>query len=78
MLAFPVTLAPVALAYLARYAFNTEWAFFGVLILRRAGWRSAVPVLHAVGAESRGRSARADHQRLEQRRRSDRKLMGAN
>ncbi len=32
MLAFPVTLAPVALAYLARYAFQTEWAFFGVLI----------------------------------------------
>jgi ABC-2 type transport system permease protein len=32
MLAFPVTLAPVALAYLARYAFNTEWAFFGVLM----------------------------------------------
>ncbi len=31
MLAFPVTLAPVALAYLARYAFNTEWAFFAVL-----------------------------------------------
>jgi hypothetical protein len=27
-----VTLAPVALAYLARYAFDTEWAFFGVLI----------------------------------------------
>jgi ABC-2 type transport system permease protein len=33
MLAFPVTLAPVALAYLARYAFDTEWAFFGVLIV---------------------------------------------
>jgi ABC-2 type transport system permease protein len=32
MLAFPVTLAPVVLAYLARYAFDTEWAFFGVLI----------------------------------------------
>ncbi len=32
MLAFPVTLAPVAFAYLARYAFNTEWAFFGVLL----------------------------------------------
>lgn len=31
MLAFPLTLAPVALAYLARYAFDTEWAFFGVL-----------------------------------------------
>jgi ABC-2 type transport system permease protein len=33
MLAFPITLAPVAFAYLARYAFNTEWAFFGVLIV---------------------------------------------
>jgi ABC-2 type transport system permease protein len=33
MLLFPVTLAPVALAYLARYAFESEWAFFGVLLL---------------------------------------------
>jgi ABC-2 type transport system permease protein len=33
MLAFPITLAPVALAYLARYAFDTEWAFFGVLMV---------------------------------------------
>lgn len=33
MLAFPVALTPVALAYLARYAFQTEWAFFGVLVL---------------------------------------------
>ncbi|HEX5230013.1 MAG TPA: hypothetical protein VFW44_20010 [Bryobacteraceae bacterium] len=32
MLAFPLTLIPVALAYLARYAFDTEWAFFGVLV----------------------------------------------
>jgi ABC-2 type transport system permease protein len=32
MVAFPVALVPVALAYLARYAFNTEWAFFGVLL----------------------------------------------
>jgi ABC-2 type transport system permease protein len=31
MVAFPVALIPVALAYLARYAFNAEWAFFGVL-----------------------------------------------
>ena len=31
MLAFPLTLLPVAVAYLARYAFDTEWAFFGVL-----------------------------------------------
>jgi ABC-2 type transport system permease protein len=27
-----LTLVPVALAYLARYAFDTEWAFFGVLL----------------------------------------------
>jgi ABC-2 type transport system permease protein len=32
MLAFPVALAPIALAYLARYAFDTEWAFLGVLL----------------------------------------------
>jgi ABC-2 type transport system permease protein len=32
MLAFPLTLLPVAIAYLARYAFDTEWAFFGVLL----------------------------------------------
>jgi ABC-2 type transport system permease protein len=32
MLTFPVALAPIALAYLARYAFSTEWAFFGVLL----------------------------------------------
>jgi ABC-2 type transport system permease protein len=31
MLGFPLTLIPVALAYLARYAFDTEWAFFAVL-----------------------------------------------
>jgi ABC-2 type transport system permease protein len=32
MLAFPLAMMPVALAYLARYAFDTEWAFFGVLL----------------------------------------------
>ena len=31
MLTFPVALSPVVLAYLARYAFESEWAFFGVL-----------------------------------------------
>jgi len=30
-LAFPVALLPVALAYLARYAFDSEWALFGTL-----------------------------------------------
>lgn len=32
VLLFPVTLIPVALAYLARYAFETEWAFFAVIL----------------------------------------------
>jgi ABC-2 type transport system permease protein len=32
MLAFPLTLVPVVVAYLARYAFDTEWAFFAVLL----------------------------------------------
>lgn len=36
MLLFPVTLMPVALAYLARYAFESEWAFFGVLLVGAA------------------------------------------
>ena len=31
MLTFPLALTPVILAYLARYAFNAEWAFFAVL-----------------------------------------------
>jgi ABC-2 type transport system permease protein len=33
VLLFPVVLSPVALAYLARYAFGSEWAFFAVLLL---------------------------------------------
>lgn len=33
MLVFPLCLVPAALAYLARYAFRTEWAFFGVLLV---------------------------------------------
>ena len=32
MLTFPLALTPVLLAYLARYAFNSEWAFFAVLL----------------------------------------------
>ncbi|MGD0434951.1 MAG: hypothetical protein ABSB86_00695 [Bryobacteraceae bacterium] len=32
MVAFPAALIPVALAYLARYAFDAEWAFFAVLL----------------------------------------------
>ena len=33
MLAFPISLIPVAMAYLARYAFHTELAFFAVLLV---------------------------------------------
>ncbi len=33
MLVFPISLTPVALAYLARYAFGTELAFFAVLLV---------------------------------------------
>ncbi|HEY6390003.1 MAG TPA: hypothetical protein VIX89_01925 [Bryobacteraceae bacterium] len=33
MLTFPLALTPVLLAYLARYAFESEWAFFGVLLV---------------------------------------------
>jgi ABC-2 type transport system permease protein len=32
MVLLPLTMSPVALAYLARYAFESEWAFFGVLV----------------------------------------------
>jgi ABC-2 type transport system permease protein len=32
MLTFPLALTPVLLAFLARYAFNSEWAFFAVLL----------------------------------------------
>ena len=32
MLTFPLALTPVFLAYLARYAFDSEWALFGVLL----------------------------------------------
>ncbi|HYL37325.1 MAG TPA: hypothetical protein VEV17_15520 [Bryobacteraceae bacterium] len=36
MLAFPIALLPVALAFLARYAFDSEWALFGVLLVGAA------------------------------------------
>ena len=36
MLVFPLALIPVALAYLARFAFHTEVAFFGVLLVAAA------------------------------------------
>jgi ABC-2 type transport system permease protein len=36
MVAFPLALLPVALAFLARYAFDSEWALFGVLFVGAA------------------------------------------
>ena len=36
MLAFPLALSPVALAFAARYAFNNEMAFFGVMLFAMA------------------------------------------
>ena len=36
MLVFPLSLIPVALAYVARYAFQTELAFFGALFIAAA------------------------------------------
>lgn len=33
LLAYPVVLVPVGLAYGARYAFDSEWAFFGVILI---------------------------------------------
>lgn len=48
MLAFPVSLIPVAIAYLARYAFHTELAFFGVLVVA-AGMGA---ILYRFGLES--------------------------
>ncbi|MBZ5612224.1 MAG: hypothetical protein LAP38_28530 [Acidobacteriia bacterium] len=36
MLAFPIALIPVAMAYLARYAFDSELALFGVLLVSAA------------------------------------------
>jgi hypothetical protein len=31
IIGYPVLMGPVALAFLARHAFETEWAFYGVL-----------------------------------------------
>ena len=75
MLAFPVTLAPVALAYLARYAFDTEWAFFGVLL-----FGAVVGVLVYFYSMQSALKAAVDRREQiisasEQRRRSHRKLM---
>jgi ABC-2 type transport system permease protein len=47
---YPITLFPAVLAYLARYAFESEWAFVGVLafccllgvVLYRISMQSAV------------------------------------
>jgi len=59
MLTFPVALTPVMLAYLARYAFETEWAFFGVLLF-------GMMLGAVVYAYSMGSAVKAAEQRKEQ------------
>lgn len=59
MLAFPVALIPVALAYLARYAFDSEWAFFGAL----AGGAALGGIVYSY---SLGSAVRASEQRREE------------
>jgi ABC-2 type transport system permease protein len=59
MLTFPVALAPVALAYLARYAFESEWAFFGVLLF-------AMMLGAIVYSYSMGSAVKAAEERKEQ------------
>jgi ABC-2 type transport system permease protein len=36
LLLYPILLSPVALAFLARHAFETEWAFYGVMLFNLA------------------------------------------
>jgi ABC-2 type transport system permease protein len=59
MLMFPVALTPVLLAYLARYAFGSEWAFFGVLL-------AGLMLGAIVYAYSMGSAVKAAEQRKEQ------------
>jgi ABC-2 type transport system permease protein len=59
MLTFPLALTPVFLAYLARYAFDSEWAFFGVLV---AGFLLGCVVY----SYSMGSAVKAADQRKEQ------------
>ena len=59
MLAFPLALIPVALAFLARYAFNTEWAFFGALA--GGAMLGAVVYFYSLGS-----AVRASEQRREE------------
>ena len=59
MLAFPLALIPVALAYLARYAFDSEWAFFGALL----GGAALGGIVYSY---SLGSAVRASEQRQEE------------
>jgi ABC-2 type transport system permease protein len=58
VLVFPVTLVPVALAYLARYAFDTEWAFFGVIFF--GGLVGALVYFYSMQSALRAASGRRE------------------
>lgn len=60
MLLFPLSLIPVVLAYLARYAFGSEWALFAVLLLSAA----VGAVLYTVSMESAVKAAEARKEQM--------------
>jgi ABC-2 type transport system permease protein len=58
MLAFPVALIPIALAYLARYAFDSEWAFFAALA--GGGALGGVVYFYSMGSAVRAAAERRE------------------
>lgn len=59
-LLYPLALLPVALAYLARYALNSEWAF-GIFLAFAAGLGG---FLYWLGLDSAVRTAQTDRERI--------------
>jgi ABC-2 type transport system permease protein len=57
---YPVAFIPVGLAYLARYAFESEWAFFGVLAFDAA----AGFIAYRIGLESASEAAERLKERM--------------
>lgn len=59
LIAYPVLGIPVGFAYLARYAFDTQWAFFGVLLIV-FGMAAAFYSVAMDSAEQAGRERREE------------------
>ncbi len=60
LIAFPLGCAPLALAYLARFAFDSEAAFFGVLLL----FEAVAIYVYKLGLESAAHRAERDRERI--------------